>query len=102
MKYAVRWDLIAINSLAEESEFILKKWNVLEVEKFYSLVEVSLERLSMNPTIGVYNSEFEVYSFVISKQTTLYYSLNEKNETIELHVFWNNLKNPKKLHKLLK
>ena len=102
MKYAVRWDLIAINSLAVESEFILKKWNVLEVEKFYSLVEVSLERLSMNPTIGVYNSEFEVYSFVISKQTTLYYSLNEENKTIELHVFWNNLKNPKKLHKLLK
>ena len=102
MKFAVRWDLIAINSLAEESEFILKKWNVSEVEKFYSLVELSLERLSVSPTIGVYNSEFEVYSLVISKQTTLYYSLNEENKTIELHVFWNNLKNPKKLHKLLK
>lgn len=102
MKFAVRWDLIAINSLAEESEFILKKWNFSEVQKFHILVGLSLEQLSINPTIGVYNSVFEVYSLVISKQTTLYYSLNEENKTIELHVFWNNLKNPKKLHKLLK
>ena len=102
MKFAVRWDLVAINSLAEESEFILKKWNFSEVENFHALVELSLERLSANRTIGIYNSVLKVYSFVISRQTTLYYTLNENNKTIELHVFWNNLKNPEKLLKLLK
>ena len=53
MKFAVRWDLVAINSLAEESEFILKKWNFSEVENFHALVELSLERLSANRTIGI-------------------------------------------------
>lgn len=102
MKFVIRWDLVAINSLAEESYFILKKWNFSEVENFHTLVELSLERLSVNPAIGIYNSVLKVHSYVISRQTTLYYTLNEKNKTIELHVFWNNLKNPKKLHKLLK
>jgi hypothetical protein len=102
MNFAVRWDLVSINSLAEESEFILKKWNFSEVEIFHALVELSLERLSANPTIGIYNSVLKVHSFVISRQTTLYYTLNENNKTIELHVFWNNLKNPEKLLKLLK
>lgn len=43
MKFAIRWDLIAINSLKEESDFILKKWNFSEVENFHTLVELSLE-----------------------------------------------------------
>ena len=51
MKFAIRWDLIAINSLKEESDFILKKWNFSEVENFHTLVELSLERLSVNPLL---------------------------------------------------
>lgn len=39
----------------EESEFILKKWNLKEVEKFTSLVEENLERLSKTPEMLTFN-----------------------------------------------
>lgn len=31
MKFAIRWDLTAINSFKEESDFILKKYNQREI-----------------------------------------------------------------------
>ncbi len=34
---------------------------------------------------------------VIVKQITCFYSVNESNHTIVIHLFWNNHKNPKKL-----
>ena len=101
MKYIFNWDLLAINSYIKESEFILLKWNDLEVQKFQDLVEENLNRLSVNPKIGIYKNDLKVYSIVISKQTTLYYNFNENSKIIELYVFWNNSKNPTDLNKLL-
>lgn len=101
MSYTLIWSSIAIDSYIEEAEFILLKWNIKEVDKFKTLVEESLIRLTLNPEIGIYNKISNVYSFVISKQTTLYYSFNMETKNIRLHVFWNNLKNPNNLSKLL-
>lgn len=101
MKYIFNWDLLAINSYIQESEFILLKWNDLEVQKFQELVYENLERLSVNPKIGIYRNGLKIYSIVISKQTTLYYNFNENSKIIELYVFWNNSKNPNDLTKLL-
>lgn len=101
MKYAFNWDSVALESYIEETEFILLKWNYKEVEKFKSLVEENLERLSINPEIGVFDKKFKVYTLVVSKQTTLYYTFSKEKRVIALHIFWNNLKNPEDLNKLL-
>ena len=101
MNYAINWDIVAIESLVSESEFILKKWNQKEVDKFESLVDTYLTRISINPKIGKFNKVFNVFSIVISKQTTLYYNFNEDSKVIDLYLFWNNLKNPEDLLKLL-
>lgn len=61
----------------------------------------NLSRLAENPFIGKYDRFLKIYTIVISKQTTLYYSFNQKEKNIDLHVFWNNLKNPTDLTKLL-
>ena len=73
------------------------KWNVKEVIKFEELVADELKRLAQNPAIGKHSDA--IYSLTISKQTTLYYRIN--NKSIELILFWNNLKNPDDLTKLL-
>lgn len=39
MMYSFKWDTVEMETYIEESEFILKKWNLKEVEKFTSLVE---------------------------------------------------------------
>jgi plasmid stabilization system protein ParE len=101
MSFIVEWQPTALNTYIEEIDFILLKWNVKEVQKFKDLVDVNLKRLTKNPKIGIYKKEFEIYSLVISKQTTLYYNFDSISKVIELNVFWNNSKNPADLIKLL-
>jgi hypothetical protein len=92
---------ISGRNFAEEGYFILRKWNVDEVEKFSILVYDYIDCLNKNPTIGVFISKYSVYSIVISKQTTLYYRILEDKNQIDLILFWNNKRNPKELLKLL-
>lgn len=101
MNYEVVWLLNSEISYYEETDFILRKWNKNEVGKFQELVYKNIEIILINPEIGVYNEELDIHYVVISKQTTLYYSFSTKEKIIELHLFWNNLKNPKDLIKLL-
>ena len=100
MSYHLDWTFSALNSYYEEIEFIYLKWNQNEVLNFEKLVEKELERLSENPTLGKINFKNN-YSIAISKQTTLIYRINDKVKSIELLLFWNNLKNPEDLNKLL-
>ncbi|OWP86823.1 hypothetical protein BWK60_06890 [Flavobacterium covae] len=99
--YLIFWDEIAIETLLAESEFILKKWNYKEVQKFEKMVSERLEKLALNPFVGLYDDELNVYKFVISKQTSLYYGLEENSKSIYLYVFWNNQRKPKELMKIL-
>ena len=101
MNYIFNWDSVAINSYIEESEFILLKWNDTEVQKFQNLVNENLERIAINPQIGKFNKKLNLYSFIFSKQTTLYYNFSADTKIIKLYVFWNNTKNPNDLTKLL-
>lgn len=101
MSYILTWESTALDTYFEEIDFILLKWNSKEVEKFKNLVGENLERLAKNPEIGIFNFKCKIYFLVISKQTTLYYDFNSTTNQIELIVFWNNLKNPDDLIKLL-
>ena len=101
MSYQIIWQPNSEASYFEEIDFIFRKWNHVEVQKFQDLVFEILSRLAENPLIGKYDELSKVYTIVISKQTTLYYSFNHKEKNIDLHVFCNNLKNPTELTKLL-
>ncbi len=100
MSYRIDWTFSALNSYSEEIDFIYLKWNLKEVLKFEKLVEIELERISKNPTLGILRVENN-YSFLLSKQTIVFYRINNNDLSIELLLFWNNLKNPKDLIKLL-
>lgn len=97
--YSIHWSTLAELTFADEVDFILKKWNQKEVNDFGFLVEDYLKHLSLNPYAGINFSNPTIYSFVISKQTTLYYKISEDELKIDLILFWNNKKNPKLLDK---
>lgn len=99
MSYHLIWQPNAEVSYYEEIDFILRKWNYKEVQKFQDLVFDNLNRLAENPLIGKYDKSLKMYSIVISKQTTLFYDINEGEKIIDLYFFWNNLKNPTDLTK---
>ena len=101
MGYTIISQLNAEITYLAEIEYIYFKWNQKEAEKFQELVIENLNRLSINPLLGKYDSNLKIYIFVISKQTTLYYSINQNAKIVDLHVFWNNQKNPDELKKLL-
>ncbi len=101
MSYSFIWQPNSEVTYYEEIDFIFQKWNIDEVQKFELLIAENLKRLSENPKIGIYKNDLKMYSIVISKQTTLYYNFNPQTIIIELHLFWNNSKNPIDLTKLL-
>jgi plasmid stabilization system protein ParE len=101
MTYQIIWQPNSQISYYDEIDFIFLKWNHKEVQKFQDLVFENLNRLSENPLIGIYDNSNKIYSIVISKQTKLYYTIDLINKVVDLHLFWNNSKNPQDLNKLL-
>lgn len=99
--YSIIWSTLAEITFAEEIEFIFEKWDQVEVDKFDDLVRENLNRIAKKPLIGNQKFNVNVYSLVISKQTTLYYSFADKEKTINLILFWNNKQNPQLLNKFL-
>lgn len=99
--YSIHWSKLAEITFSEEIDFIFEKWNQKEVDKFGLLVQNCLQSISENPKIGKNESENQVYSFVISKQTTIYFKISEIELRIDLILFWNNKKNPILLDKYL-
>jgi plasmid stabilization system protein ParE len=101
MIYSIEWKPIATNTYFDEIDFILSKWNEVEVQKFEDLVYRFLTSLSKTPKIGIYKTKYNCYSLVISKQTTLYYKIIENKAQIDLILFWNNKQNPTVLKAML-
>lgn len=92
----VNWADLAIHSYEEEILFILRKWNIEEVEKFSILVFEFIDLLKTGTVQGRKTYLQSTYFYVISKQSTLYYQIINE-DTIELLLFWNNQKDPKTL-----
>ena len=100
MIYKLEWTTSAKHSFTDEIDFIFLKWSYKQVIDFEALVEKELCRLSKNPNVGIHYSH-GLSALTISKQTTLFYRIKHEKQSIELILFWNNLKNPKDLSKLL-
>lgn len=83
----INWSQLSKITFSEKIYFILRKWNQTEVDKFSELVYNHLERLTKNPEIGIFDSKFNCFSIVISKQTTLHYRILESEKKIELVYF---------------
>jgi hemerythrin len=90
MEYKIVWVPLAVETYMEEIDFIFLKCNQKEVDAFVMLVDENLKRLSINPLIGQIHKN--VYKIVISKQTSLFYRIIEKDKKVELVYFWNNKK----------
>jgi plasmid stabilization system protein ParE len=99
--FEIQWSTLAEITFEYEIDFILRKWNLIEADKFVSIVFNHLESLTKNPEIGIYNSKCDSFSIVISKQTTLFYRILESEKKVALVLFWNNKQNPIRLNKLL-
>lgn len=86
----------------EEKEFIFRKWNEQEVQKFITLSENHIKRLRSGLIEGMKTSNPKIHIWVISKQTSLLYAVDESSKTLKIILFWNNQKDPNTLIGILK
>ncbi|WP_298515780.1 hypothetical protein [uncultured Kordia sp.] len=93
----VIWTPTAELSYAKELDKISKKWSISEIINFMNLVDNFVKKLESGIIEGKVSQKTNLRSFVISKQTTLYFDVFEDTQTIELLLFWNNKDNPKEL-----
>ncbi len=97
----VIWSIEGKYTYDKELEFIFKKWNTKEVEKFIILVDQFVKKLETGVLKGKNLFKNDLRSFVISKQTTVFFDYHEDKKLIELLLFWNNTQDSKELKKVL-
>lgn len=98
----VIWTPTAELSYAKELEKISKKWTITQIVDFMDLVDDFVDKLKSGIIEGKVSKKTNLRSFVISKQTTLYFDYFEDIKTIEILLFWNNNDDPKLLKNFLK
>lgn len=96
------WTQTAQETFNEELDFIYRKWNQTEVEKFLTLIDEFLSILKTGIIQGKVTARKAIMTFVISQQTTLVYTISKDKKQLILHLFWNNKRNPKDFEKFIK
>lgn len=94
------WTETALESYEEIVNYISHKFTMKEAVDFLDKTEARLVNISNNFEIGSQYKKTEYRKFLISKQTYLFYKI--ENQTIYLSVFWNNAKNPLGLNTILR
>ena len=97
----IDWTDIAKETYADELEFIDVKWGIKEVENFMILSDDFLKTLATGTFEGKPIRKGSLRTSVISKQTSIYYKIDETSNSIILVCFWNNKKDPNALRRIL-
>lgn len=83
------------------NSFIESKWGAKQANKFIDLVEQQLSLLESGIFLGTKLEDRDAYRLVISKQTSMVYSVNETDRQVSLLLFWNNKRNPSEFNRYL-
>lgn len=91
----IEWTFLAKSDYWQNIEYLEENWTENDVVTFIKKVESSIGLLQSQTVLFVKSDYKDVYKLIITKQITLFYSLN--SETIFLLHFWNNYQNPTSL-----
>lgn len=97
---SIIWTSTAKFSYNKNIEFLIKLWNLKIAQEFILEVESTMKLIKVNPNCfknWEFNSNYRMG--YIHKNVSFYYRVYESE--IVVHLFWNNLQNPKKLKKIL-
>lgn len=93
----VIWGEKAKHSYFKEIDRIAAYHSKKEVGNFINLVDDIIFNLKTNVLVGKVSQKTNINSFVISKQTTLFFDINKEKSRLEILLFWRNKEDPKKL-----
>jgi len=96
MALRVVWTKEAEDQLDEIIAYLESNWTNREISNFFERLEKSINQIRTNPNTFK-NSERKpnTKEFQLSKQTTLFYSFDER--TVNILLLWSNRMNPEDL-----
>lgn len=96
MDYKIIWTNEAINNLEEILNYLNENWSKREVDNFKRKLSNQIELIGLFPTMFPVSSyNIKLRKAVLSKQTTIFYQINDK--TINLVFIFLNSKDVKRL-----
>jgi len=97
MAMKVRWTPEADDNFESIINYLEKEWSENEIRKFVQKTQKIILQIGINPNMFKASGKEEIRKVVITKQTSLFYHVDEKANLITLLSFWDNRKNPENL-----
>ena len=91
MDYKIIWSIEALSNLEEILNYLIEKWSQREIDNFKKKLTKQIELITLFPTmfpVSLINSKLR--RAVLSKQTTIYYRL-EENAIYLVFIFSNSM-----------
>ena len=96
MVYRITWSPSSKNSYFEILDYLDIAWGTKERNNFIARTEEVIYLISTNPFLYPPSKiKANIHRCVVAKQVNLFYQINQNH--IELLLFWDNRKDPKKL-----
>jgi len=96
MAYKIRWTPEAEETFDKIIEYLENRWTNREIVNFVKQTNYFLEQVSSHPVMFKSSSKREIRMGVISKQTSVFYQIDNPNKTVVLLSFWDNRQDPAK------
>ena len=97
MALKVKWTPEAEDTFASIINYLEKEWSKKEIRKFAQKAQKIILQISANPKMFKSSGKEEIRKAVVTRQTSLFYWIDEKANLITLLSFWDNRKNPENL-----
>ncbi len=91
----VIWSEEAVENLKKIIKYLEDNWTEKEIKKFASKLEKQISIIQKQPNSFPKANNFNIRRSVMSKQTTIYYNVND--ESIRIVSLFDNRQNPNKL-----
>ena len=98
ISYKVVWTARAKGSFSREADFIYKKWDKKVVERFFNRTVELIDAIRYNPLLfEAYKNDINIRRGWIHENVTMFYRIKKEAKSIEILLFWNSLRDPRKL-----
>ncbi len=94
MALNIRWTPEAEDNFSSILDYLESEWSEKEIRKFARKTQIIIEQIAINPKMFKAAGTEEIRKAVITRQTSLFYFVDEELELITLLAFWDNRRNP--------
>ena len=100
MVYEIVWTDKALHSYAANMHYLEEAWTLKEQIRFAEIVARKLEVISLQPFIGNPRDRAtpNIRFTILNKRVALIYQVKKRQKQIELLLFWNMYRHPKRIN----